>query len=188
MAVPRSSGSHSMMVSDRSHLLLNAALFQLTWFGCVLGGAVNEPVWGLLALGVLAAMALSRGKPGPDLRMVILLGATGFALDSLWIATGLLTYGDHTVAPVWVVALWLGVALTVNHSLAWLRNRPGLAAVLAAVAAPFTYLAGERLGAVQVPAVFGLAVVSAAWAALFALLFARAPVPTDGGFAGGARE
>ena len=76
-------------------------------------------------------------------------------------------------APSWILALWLGFALTVNHSLGWLQEKPWLAALLAALFAPVSYLAGERLGAVTVANPSGLLLVSVAWCALFYGVFAR---------------
>ncbi|MEM8768422.1 MAG: DUF2878 family protein, partial [Pseudomonadota bacterium] len=62
---------------------------------------------------------------------------------------------------------------TVNHSMAWLQPRPWLAGVLAAVFAPVTYLAGERLGAVTVVEPLRLGMISAGWGIVFYLVFGR---------------
>ncbi|HEY5647790.1 MAG TPA: DUF2878 domain-containing protein [Pseudomonadales bacterium] len=163
--------------SDRMFLVGNAALFQVTWFGCVVGGAAGQPGWAVPGLAALLALNLTRSSLSAEGYLAVALGSVGFGLDSLWNSLGLLDYGEHGLAPLWVVGLWLGLALTVNHSLGWLRGRPLLAAVLAAVAAPLTYLAGERLGAVRVPAQEGLMLVGAAWALLFWFLFSRQSLP-----------
>jgi hypothetical protein len=49
-----------------------------------------------------------------------------------------------------VVLLWAGLALTLNHSLAWLQSRLVLAAVLGGISSPLSYLAAARLGAVTI--------------------------------------
>jgi drug/metabolite transporter (DMT)-like permease len=51
---------------------------------------------------------------------------------------------------LWILLLWAGLALTLNHSLAWLQSRLMLAAVLGGVSSPLSYLAAERLGAVDI--------------------------------------
>lgn len=44
------------------------------------------------------------------------------------------------------------MALTLNHSLAWLQSRLLLAALLGGVTSPLSYLAAAKLGAVQIVA------------------------------------
>jgi hypothetical protein len=48
-----------------------------------------------------------------------------------------------------MVALWAAFATTLNVSLRPLHRRPGMAAMLGAVAAPLAYYAGGKLGAVE---------------------------------------
>ncbi len=54
------------------------------------------------------------------------------------------------IAPLWILLLWAGLALTLNHSLAWLQSRLWLAALLSGLASPFSYLAAAKLGGVQI--------------------------------------
>lgn len=150
----------------------NAVLFQICWFTCVLGGARGTSIWGVLAVAALGAETLLR-RPGSDLLLVGLLVPVGFVLDSLWIHFGVLDYGA-ALAPPWIVLLWAAVALTVNHSLAFLKPRPLLGGLLAGSCAPLSYLMGARLGAVTVPDPWLLASVGVVWFALFTVLFAGA--------------
>jgi len=151
--------------------LLNAALFQLTWFACVLGGAAGSSVWGALALASLLAFSGTRPLLRSDLVLAAGLGVVGLVLDTLWIRTGVLDYGS-AIAPAWIIMLWMGVGLTLNHSLALFAGRPWLGGLMAGAAAPLSYLGGERLGGVEVPDPALLVVVAAAWFALFTLAFA----------------
>jgi hypothetical protein len=161
-------------IRDAGPMLTNAALFQVTWFACVMGGAAGEPLWGFA--GVLALLGYSwyAGLIERDLRLLLALGLTGFAIDTVWITLGILDFGDEVLAPSWIVALWLGFGLTVNHSMGWLRQKPLLAGGLAALSAPVTYLAGARLDAVEIANPVGLALISGTWAILFLLLFSAA--------------
>lgn len=157
--------------------IANAVFFQITWFACVIGGAAGAPQWGFA--GVLALLVCSwfSGQFRRDLSLLALLGVTGFFLDTAWIALGILDFGEGALAPSWIVALWLGFSLTVNHSLGWLRQRPLLAGVLTATAAPITYLAGARLGAVEILDPWGLLLLAGTWGLMFMLLFASIAVP-----------
>jgi hypothetical protein len=149
------------------HVLLNAGLFQITWFAAVMGGTFAAAG----ACALLAGHALTRGRAGADLTIAAVLGAVGFGLDTLWIQTGVLDYHGSLLAPPWIVALWAAVGLSVNHSLSFLLGRPWLAAIATAIACPFSYLGGSALGGVAVPAPSLLAIVALAWAALFAVVF-----------------
>jgi len=151
--------------------LLNAALFQVAWFACVLGGARDSSVWGLVSVSALLVFALAAPTRRSDLAMGVAAAAVGFLVDTLWIRTGILDYQGATVAPWWIVLLWVGVGLTINHSLALFKARPWLGGVLAGASAPLSYLAGERLGAVTIADPWLLPVVSLVWAALFVVAF-----------------
>gem|GEM_PF-125328 len=172
--------------------ILNAALFQLTWFGCVLGGARGEWWWG--AVGVTALVLYSRWQTtlARDLRFVVALVAVGFVLDSLWATSGVLDFGGEAhsvalagfelrVAPVWILLLWSGVGLTLMHSLGVFVPRPWLGAIMAGGASVPSYLAGERLGGVIIPEPYALGIIICVWATLFFLMFrwARTLLPSE---------
>ncbi len=151
--------------------LVNAGLFQVTWFACVLGGASGSNLWGAAALlGMLAFSA--RGQTlRADLAMAALAAAVGFGLDTLWIHLGVLDYHGAAVAPLWIVLLWVAVALSLNHSLAMFQPRPLLGGLLAAACAPLSYLGGARLGGVIIPDPQLLAVIGGVWFVVFAVGF-----------------
>lgn len=157
------------MVSRRTWI--NAALFQLTWLACVVGGAAGQPIWGGLALGVLAAHSLLEGRVLREFACATALAAVGLLLDTLWIRLGVLDYHGASFAPSWIVMLWMAVGLTLNHCLAMFAQRPWLGGILAGVCAPLSYLAGERLGAVVVPVASELLGIAVTWWVLFTLAF-----------------
>ncbi len=157
--------------------LANAIGFQLVWFAAVIGAANGLPWLGPLAALCFAAAVLAwGGRRRQDLALLAVALPMGFALDTLWVRAGLIVFASpwpESVAPPWIVAMWLGFALTLNHSLARLRSLPWLAAALGAAGAPLAYLAAARgFGAVQfvgdpLPA---LLAVSLAWTLVVPLL------------------
>lgn len=151
------------------HVLVNAGLFQVAWFAAVIGGTVA----GLAAVGVLAWHAASRGNLKADLTLGALLAALGLGLDTLWIYLGVLDYHGAVIAPLWIVALWAALGVSLNHSLEFLARRPWLGALVTACAAPLSYSAGAALGGVVVPNTAALAVVAVAWFALFGVMLGR---------------
>jgi len=155
--------------------LINAVLFQLNWFACVVGGTNDQLWWPLLTLsGMLLQSARSEYRR-TDVYLVTGVAAIGLVLDTFWIQIGILDFSTGDLAPVWIVMMWMGVALTINHSLQWLQGLPILGGVLAAFSAPLCYLGGARLGAVQVDPQ-GLLLIAVTWFLLFSGLFTLARV------------
>lgn len=129
--------------------LANAVCFQAVWLAAVAGAARGWWWAGPLALLVFAAwqLPLSHG-PRADLLLMAVVAAVGFAIDSLWVQLDLMRFRTalpwEGLAPVWIVALWMGFALTLNHSLAGLKRHLGLAAALGLVGGPLAYGIAER--------------------------------------------
>lgn len=159
--------------------LVNVAAFQVVWFASVLGAASGHPWLGAVALAPFAAWQLRvSGDRAYDLRALALFGAAGAVVDSLYPVAGMLSYAapwPHPgLAPVWLVVMWLNLALTINHSLRWLRRRYGLAALLGGAGGALSYVAGWRLGAVDFhwPPVACAAVIGLAWALVLPVAYA----------------
>lgn len=161
-------------------VLINAVLFQLLWFACVLGSANRLFIPALCAFLLLAAFQLrAHRRAEGDYSLLILSLALGILIDSLWLMLGFVEFTDPRplpfLAPAWILVLWAGFALTINHSMAWVNAHPLLPGVLGAVGGPLSYLAGERLGAVAflVDRPIVLTAIGLAWA--FAMtVFAQA--------------
>jgi hypothetical protein len=79
-----------------------------------------------------------------------------------------------TLAPSWIIMLWLAVGLSIRHSLYFLVTRPLFGALLVGCGSPLSYLTGERFGAVVIPSLEGMVVLAAVWIALFYVVFSRA--------------
>jgi hypothetical protein len=137
-------------------MILNIVAFQVGWFACVLGGATDRP-WAAVAVAVaLIAIHLHISRwSAREALLILLVGVVGFFWDSLLVRLDLLVYPSGALwpqtAPVWIVAIWMLFATTLNVSLAWLKPRLWLAALFGAVAAPLAYLGGAKLGGVVMP-------------------------------------
>ena len=153
-------------------VIVNFIAMQATWFACVLGGAGQLP-WigvGTALLVVLLHLKLSP-QIRPELSLLVLVGLIGSSWEALVMQTGWLVYPSGIIiagtAPIWIMALWVAFATSLNVSMRWLKGRYLLAAALGAVVAPMSFLAGARLGGVEfVEPVAGLAMLSIGWAML----------------------
>jgi hypothetical protein len=92
-------------------------------------------------------------RPRYDLAAMAVFATAGLVLDSAWSLTGAVSYAaawpSAQLAPIWLVTLWAAFALTVGHSLAWLRPRRMLAALFGLLGGGFSYWVGARVGAVE---------------------------------------
>lgn len=159
--------------------LANAVVFQLAWFAAVIGAGRGLAWPGVAAVAVFALLQLGTRPDtrSADLRLMVFAALAGFALDSAFAASGLLRYAapwpSDALAPAWIVALWVNLALCLNHSLRWLQRWPWLACVLGAVSAPLSFLGAARgfdAVAFAAPAWRTLAIVAACWAVVMPLL------------------
>ncbi len=154
---------------------LNFLGFQLVWWICVLGAAAGHPHWGPLTAGVFLLLHLTMTVDARDQTGLILgAAALGFAADSVLSGLGAFSFHGNEpgewLSPLWMVALWMAFAATLRSSLGWLLGRPWLAALLGAVGGPLSYLAGARLGAIDLKGTWALFVVGLVWAAATPLL------------------
>ncbi len=133
---------------------VNLVAVQIGWFASVLGAAYGMPYLGPIFVSVWLAMhiAATRSSAGVELKVLLAAGGLGYFLDSMLVLGGFMSFPSYAQlgAPstLWMVALWLGFAATLRHSLGWLRGRFLLGALLGAIVGPFAYWSGSKLGAV----------------------------------------
>jgi len=160
--------------------LSNFLGYQAVWLVAV-AGAGRGLVWpALAALAAFALWQLARsGTRRADLRVLAVAVALGVLLDGALSLCGVLGYAAPRPAlppggaPLWILALWAAFALTLNHSLAWLRRHSLLAALLGAVGGPFAYLAAAKLAnavTFRAPEAVALAALAAGWGAALVVL------------------
>ena len=165
-------------------LLINFAAFQIGWFACVLGAANGLPWLGPVVVAAVVALHLGLARrPTSELYLVLVAMLIGLLVDSLLVATGWLQYsvglwlpGSKAsdalgLAPYWIIAMWALFATTLNVSMGWMRSRPILTVLMGAIGGPLSYLAGEKLGAIELmQPTYALAALSFAWALAMPLL------------------
>lgn len=156
----------------------NFLLFQFAWFTSVLGAANGMPAAGPAAVALVVVVHLRLAeRPSSELALVVACGAFGAMFDSLLVSSGWVAYASGMfaagIAPYWIITMWASFATTLNVSLGWMRGRPLLAAATGLVAGPLTYLAGAKLGGIQlVEQTIALLALGIGWAVMMPLLLA----------------
>ena len=145
------------------HKLINAALFQACWFCAILLGWT----YALIPLAAMAMHGILFESKQHRYRFVILFVVLGCLFDSAMKAAGHYTFVNNAsgLIPLWLVCLWCGFALTLASSMSWWQRYPKAFVVACALAAPMSYLAGMRLGALEITST-GFVLISLAWSCL----------------------
>lgn len=157
--------------------VINYAIFQTSWFVCVLAGAGGRPWIALVAIALVVAWHLTRARRSlPELLLLGAAAAVGALWDGVLAGGGWLVYPSglfaEWLAPSWIIAMWIGFATTLNVSLRWLHRRYRLVSLLGAVGGPLAFLAGSRLGGVSFPEpAAALALVAIGWSLITPMLF-----------------
>ncbi|WP_439861012.1 DUF2878 domain-containing protein [Pseudomonas sp. MBLB4136] len=150
-------------------LIANALLFQLGWLACVLGGGP----WLLLVALAVAVHLLWTASWAAEGKLLFSVFLAGSALDSFLLNLGVFDFGEpRTLIPLWLALLWLLLATTLNHCLAWTAQPWWRGSLLGAVGGPLSYYAGAQLAGVTLP--YGtwptLALLALIWALVMPVL------------------
>ena len=125
-------------------LVANALAYQTIWFSAILWGTPGAAVGCVIILILLA----TSGRRGDDLKMIGFLLFLGVLVDGTLQEADFFTFSTPGVPiPFWLLVIWLGLAMTIHHSLAWLKDNLLLAALFGSLGGPAAYWAGTRLGA-----------------------------------------
>ena len=157
-------------------LLINIIGFKVGWVSSVMGAAAQMPWLGPVVFLIVALVHLRQAqRPDLELGLVVAAGFIGIWFDSFIVAMGWVAYpsGQFSpmLAPYWIVTMWMLFATTLNRSMAWLRGRNALAAILGAVAGPASYFAGQKLGAIEfVQPTAALIALAIGWAVIMPVL------------------
>lgn len=156
--------------------MFNFVVFQLVWFACVFGAGHDLALLGTLTVALAVAVHLMMARRWrPEAMLILIVTAIGLCWDSALVSLGLMSYPSGNfapgLAPHWILAMWALFATTLNLSMGWIKGRPGLAVLLGAIGGPLAYLAGHRLGGVDMPdPALGLAAQALGWAVLMPIL------------------
>jgi len=130
--------------------IMNALGYQAVWFATLLGASLGHFWLGFLCSLLFAAiMLVFGGKAKADIRIVSIGLILGVAIDSSFAASGWILYAMPwdlvSLAPLWIIALWLSFSFTLNHSMDFLRHNYVVAALFGLLGGPLAYWCADRL-------------------------------------------
>lgn len=146
--------------------------YQLVWFAAVIGAGHGLAWPGVVGMLVFAMCQLLLARHWrTDLALMATAFVFGFVLDGGLIRAGLATYlagwRGESLAPAWILSLWMAFSLTFSQSLRYLQKRLWLAALLGLIGGPIAYLGAARTWHVvnfTAPAWHGLLCLGIGWA------------------------
>ena len=158
--------------------VVNFVWFQAAWWGVVLLAQkqfFNVSASLLITILLLTVHFIVFYKNAKrDLQLMLVIGAMGYALDSLLFYLGVFSFfhASPPLAPLWIFCLWLVFPLSLPYSMNWLQGRLALALVFGAVGGPVTYFAGEKLSLMEFmnPKWGAFLILAVVWAVLIIVL------------------
>lgn len=164
----------SLYFFQMKHNFINFVLFQSIWFIFILS-ATHTSVYGFfVGLSLLLLQYLLGKKLRADFFLIVLAIIFGCIHDGLLNYFNFILYNIVLIDfyfPLWIIGLWISFALTINHSLRWLQNKPTLQVFFGLIGGPLAYLAGEKLGAITMIHEYTLIMLAFSWAVVTPILF-----------------
>ena len=159
-----------------SGTIKHLVLFKLGWLACVFFAAAGKPLLATAAVALVAILHLV-SVPVAVKEAVLLVCAAliGLAWESLLVYSGLLSYpgieSASSLAPYWIVAMWVLFATTINHGLRWTKKHWAVAFAAGLLGGPMAFYGGASMGAVEFSnTLLALTAIGAGWAVLLPLL------------------
>ena len=179
------------MKPKTSDIFINLLAYQTAWFSCVFGAAYDriEISYWVCAGALILNTFLSRTRY-IDWTLVLITGVLGGLFESLVLNEHWVIYkatAIPSIAPIWIILLWMVFGTTLNHSLHWLQRKLTLSVLFGLLGGPVAWYAGSRIGALElVPGPVTYIVIGLGWAILMPLLAyiaqnlnARSPLSID---------
>ena len=156
--------------------IFNIIGFQTGWWACVLGTKNGYPYLGPLVMSIFLFIHFSRlDNRNKEIFFAVLVGLIGTVVDTVLLQTKLIEYqGVYTdnIAPLWITAMWIGFAATINHSLAWLNNKWIMSFALGAIFGPLSYYTGIKFEALHFEiSVLTISILALLWGVVIPYLY-----------------
>lgn len=157
-------------------VLIQYVGFKLSWLAAAYG-AVEGPPWsyyGAIPFLVWLAIHVAYYRKFWELWYALSVGLMGTIIDTCYASTGFIVYnGPYPVldflAPMWITAIWMGLAITLDHSLDILIGKPIWTYFVGAIFGPLAYWSGDGMGGLHFQMAFWptMAILAFVWGFAF---------------------
>ncbi len=151
-------------------VIVNFVAFQVIWLMCVFGAAYGYPWLGPVAVTawLLVHLKIHRAIARQELLLAAFCALLGYSLDSVLVVLEIIRFPAVAQlgypSSLWMVALWINLAMTIRHSLDWLNNHYVWISLFGGFGGALAYWAGVRIGAIQMSDLsIGLIMVFSVW-------------------------
>ena len=132
--------------------LMNALGFQAGWWACIAGIGHGFEIEAILFCSILISIHLYISEsPIQEIKLGVFAVLIGIVVDSSLQHLSVVSFYGlalRPLSPFWLWMLWVMFSLTLNSSLAFLKEQSFIAsAAIGSVFGPLTYYAGAKLGA-----------------------------------------
>lgn len=169
------------MALVQSHSTLAKVLNALGFNACWLGLVVFGDRFIAIAIVWIALHLMMTANKRAELLFLLTVAALGITIDICLTLVQFFTFSAPSlIIPNWLIALWFCFAATLNVSLSFLNNSLIRQLLVGGLIAPLSYLAGAKLGAVELNlgSTFSYLVLATVWALLMPLFYALQPIIT----------
>ncbi|MCG8407826.1 MAG: DUF2878 domain-containing protein [Phycisphaerales bacterium] len=158
-------------MNRRHRVIVNFVAMQAGWFICVMGAAAESFVVGpvFVAAHLLLHFFLTPDRVR-DVFVLLVAGILGIVADGTLMQLGAIAFDSGVIggwiAPLWMIALWVNFATSLNLTLEFLHGRYVLSVLFGAFGGAAAYVGGARLEALSMPPGMwrGGAAVAVVWA------------------------
>ena len=160
-------------------MILNALLFNICWFGLIFWGNAFIPI----VLIWLAWHLKNCRQPAQEFQLIFQVTTIGLIIDSSLMHAGILNFDQESlIIPAWLLMLWAAFAATLNHSIKLICRNLVISRCIGAFVVPMSYVAGERLNAVnfQFSYITTIATISIIWLLLLPYLMSLTQEEKEG--------
>lgn len=130
--------------------------FKISWLATAYGAKAGPPYsyYGSAAFFGFLALHVAYYRRLWELWFALSVAVFGTAIDTVYHLTGFITYNGmypvvDFIAPIWISALWAGLAVTLDYSLKVLVGRPFWMFLIGAIFGPLAYWSGDSIGAIH---------------------------------------
>ena len=133
-------------IKNNAFLIANSIGFQIIWWVLILWG--NEFLWPV-AIALLTHIYFCTDR-SYELKSILIYSTPGMILDSLLTHFNVFHFQSHTLIPIWLMALWITFACSLNHSMKWTFKSYKHLSFIGLLGLPLCYLASERMGVINI--------------------------------------